>query len=104
IVPAPRETMAQGWMVTVAGPLIEMLFGTEWVVPPPAQCARAAMFPACVTTVPLAGPQLAVPVTLRVAVPARVGSARLVALTVYVPGAEATDVALVPSGVHGAPG
>src|SRR5215467_9330874 len=37
------DTMAQGWMVTVAGELMEMLFGTEWVTPSPSQISLALM-------------------------------------------------------------
>src|SRR5678815_1047402 len=79
---APSETMAQGWMVTVAGPLMAMVFGTEWVTPSPAQVSLAPMLLPCVTTVPFAGGQLAAPVTVTVALPERVGSSTLVAVMV----------------------
>jgi hypothetical protein len=91
-------------MVTTVAPaalLIEMLFGTTWVVPP-AQVSLAPMFVEWVT-VPVGEPQLTAPVTLMVALPERVGSARLRAVTVYVPTVEATNVALPPLGVSVAP-
>jgi hypothetical protein len=98
VVFAPRETMAQGWMVTVAGALIEMLFGTEWVTPFPAQVSLALMLLVWVTTVPVAGAQLAAPVTATVVLPERVGSATLVAVMVYVPAAVLLKAAVFPSG------
>jgi hypothetical protein len=69
-------------MVTTAGALIEMLFGTEWVTPLPAQVSLAAMLAAWVTTVPLGAAQLAAPVTVTVVLPVRVGSATLAAVMV----------------------
>src|SRR5215467_7702115 len=75
---AASETMAQGWMVTmVPGPLIAMLFGTEWVTPPPSQVSLAAMLAEWVTTWPVGGPQLTAPLTVTVALPDREGSATL---------------------------
>src|SRR5512146_2405406 len=59
VAPWLSETMAQGWIVTTALPLMVMLFGTLWVTPSPAQVSSARMLLECVVTVPFAVPHAA---------------------------------------------
>ena len=79
----PRETMAQGWMVTVAGASISMLLGTACLVPFPAHVSLALMLLEWVTTVPFGPPGHCVAcVTVTVAEPDLLASSLLFALTV----------------------
>jgi hypothetical protein len=81
--PEPSATIAQGWTVTTALPLIVTLFGTTCVTPSPAHASLAVMLAAWVTTVPFDVPHAnALEVTVTATLPLLVGSAVLAALTV----------------------
>src|SRR5262249_45718515 len=98
--PAARATSAHGCTVTVAEPPIEMLFGTWWVTPFPAQVSSALMLAEWVTTVPFGVPQAtAACVTVTFAEPVLLGSSVLTAVMVYVPAVPEVNVALEPLGV-----
>jgi hypothetical protein len=100
VAPCPIATIAHASTVTVALPVIEMLFGTRCVTPLPAQVSLAATLAGWLTTVPLGCPHAtAGAVTVTVAVPLLLGSAVLVAVMVYVPGVVAENVAVLPLGV-----
>src|SRR5438105_5301885 len=92
----PSETMAQGWMVTVAGAPISMLLGTECFVPAPAHVSLAVMLLEWVSTVPFGPPGHCIGrVTVTIAEPDLLASSLLFALTVYVPGVDELKMAVV---------
>jgi hypothetical protein len=98
--PCPSATIAQGSIVTVALPVIEMLLGTRCVTPSPAQVSFAATLAECVMIDPFGWPQgTAATVTVTVAVALLVASSVLVARIVNAPAATAVNVAVNPLGV-----
>ena len=98
--PAPIATSAQGCTVTVAEPVIEMLFGTWCVTPFPAQVSSALMLAEWLTTVPFGVPQATAGATVTLADPLLLESSPLTAVMVYAPAVPDVNVAVRPLGVR----